>query len=219
MDRALRLTEDGTHTLYVGELDETYHSNRGAMQESMHVFINQGFHKVRKTPMRILEIGLGTGLNLLLTLVESLRYEMDVYYYAVEKYPLAPSEYSQLNFEKFIPGIPKGSLIKIHEALWEEDFSMTENFLIHKEQSDFRSMNPTEGFDLVYFDAFAPDKQPHLWSTLIFSQLYDLISPGGILVSYTSKGIVRRALNSCGFEVKKLPGPLGKWEMIRATRR
>ena len=110
-------------------------------------------------------------------------------------------------------------LIKIHEAPWEEDNSIAESFLIHKEQSDFRNMNPTEGFDLVYFDAFAPDKQPHLWSTEIFSQLYDLMSPGGILVSYCSKGIVRRALNSCGFEVKKLPGPLGKWEMIRATRR
>jgi len=204
MDRALLLTEDGTHTLYVGELDETYHSIRGAMQESKHVFINQGFHKVRKTPMRILEIGLGTGLNLLLTLAESLRYEMDVYYYAVERYPLTPFEYSQLNYEKFIPGIPEAILTKIHEAPWEKDNSITENFLIHKEQSDFIN---------------APDKQPHLWSTVIFSQLYDLMSPGGILVSYSSKGIVRRALISCGFEVKKLPGPPGKWEMIMATRR
>jgi len=219
MDRTLRLTEDGTHTLYVGELDETYHSIRGAMEESMHVFINQGFNKVRKTPMRILEIGLGTGLNVLLTLVESIRYELDVYYYAVEKYPLTPFEYSQLNYEKIIPGIPEGNLIKIHEAPWEKDNPITEKFLIHKELSDFRNMNPTGGFDLVCFDAFAPDKQPHLWSTAIFSQLYDLMSPGGILVSYSSKGNVRRALISCGFEVKKLPGPPGKWEMIRATRR
>lgn len=214
----MRLTEDGTHTLYVSGLDETYHSIHGALQESIHVFINQGFHMVKKSPLHILDIGLGTGLNLLLSLIESVRDKKEIFYHAVEKYPLLPSEYNKLNYEKIIPGIPVGGLIRMHEAPWEENYELTEHFWIHKEQSDFRSMKPTKRFDLVYFDAFAPVKQPYLWSADIFSKLYDLMVPGGILVSYTSKGSVRRALVSCGFEVKKVSGPSRKWEMIRATR-
>ena len=219
MNREFRLTEDGSQTMYVNELDEAYHSIHGAIQESMHVFINHGFHNIRKSPLRVLEMGLGTGLNLILTLLESEKLGIDVYYHAVEKYPLVPSEYNMLNFEKIISCSPKGRLVKMHEALWEEDFNLTENFLIHKEKADFRSMNPSGKFNLVYFDAFAPDKQPQLWTAEIFSKLHVLLDPEAILVTYTSKGSVRRALISCGFEVIKLPGPPGKWEMIRATKR
>lgn len=219
MNREFRLTEDGSQTMYVNELDEAYHSIHGAIQESMHVFINQGLHKIQKSPVRILEMGLGTGLNLILTLRESEKLGIDVYYHAVEKYPLVPSEYNMLNFENIIACSPKGSLLNMHQAPWEEDFNLTENFLIHKKKADFRSMNPAGKYDLVYFDAFAPDKQPHLWTVKIFSNLHDLLNPGAILVTYTSKGSVRRTLISCGFEVFRLPGPPGKWEMIRATKR
>jgi tRNA U34 5-methylaminomethyl-2-thiouridine-forming methyltransferase MnmC len=124
-----------------------------------------------------------------------------------------------LNFEKILSINPKGILLKMHKAPWGEDFNLTGNFLIHKEKADFSSMSPSGKFDLVYFDAFAPDKQPKLWTVEIFSRLYNLMNPGAILVTYTSKGSVRRALISCGFEVIKLPGPPGKWEMIRATKR
>lgn len=219
MNRELRVTEDGSHTMYVNELDEPYHSIRGAIHESMHVFINQGLCQIQKSPVRILELGMGTGLNLILTLRESEKSGVGVYYHAVEKYPLVPSEYNLLNFENSIASCPKGSLVKMHEAPWEEDFNLTENFLIHKEKADLRSMNPAGKYDLVYFDAFAPDKQPHLWTVEVFSNLHDLLNPGAILVTYVSKGSVRRALISCGFEVVKLPGPPGKWEMVRATKR
>jgi tRNA U34 5-methylaminomethyl-2-thiouridine-forming methyltransferase MnmC len=219
MNRELRLTKDGSHTMYVNELDEPYHSIHGAIQESKHVFINQGFHKIRKSPVRVLEMGLGTGLNLLLTLHESKKPGFGVYYHAVEKYPLIPSEYNMLNFEKVISCNPKGILLKMHKAPWGKDYNLTGNFIIHKEKTDFSSMSPAGKFDLVYFDAFAPDKQPQLWTGEIFSKLFNLLNPGAILVTYTSKGSVRRTLISCGFEVIKLPGPPGKWEMIRATKR
>ncbi|MCK5136383.1 MAG: tRNA (5-methylaminomethyl-2-thiouridine)(34)-methyltransferase MnmD [Bacteroidales bacterium] len=218
MERELRLTEDGSHTVYVTGLDESYHSIHGALQESMHVFINQGFHTISRSPMHILEIGLGTGLNMMLTLIESEKIRIEVYYHAVEKYPLEPAEFGQLNFERIIDGIPSGSLLKMHEAPWGKQFNLTESFSIYKEQSDIRSMDPMGRFDLVYYDAFAPDKQPQLWTPNIFSKLYELINPGGILVSYTAKGSVRRDLVSCGFKVERVPGPPGKWEMIRATR-
>ena len=219
MNRELRITEDGSHTLYVSELDESFHSIRGAIQESMHVFIDQGFHKIRESPIHLLELGMGTGLNVLLTLVESERLGIEVFYHAVEKYPLTPSEFRELNHEQFMIGAPTGSLQRLHEAQWGIGFNLADRFYVHKEQSDFRSMDPEGKFDLVYFDAFAPEKQPHLWTSGIFTKIYHLMNSGARLVSYTSKGTVRRALISCGFEVEKVPGPPGKWEMIRATKR
>ena len=218
MERELRLTEDGSHTLYVIGLDEPYHSMHGSIQESSHVFINQGFQFISKSPLNILEIGMGTGLNVLLSLVESLKDKTEVYYHAVEKYPLSPVEYKKLNFETLISSIPEGSLFQLHTSTWGKIFSLTDNFTVKKELSDFRTMNPKGKFDLVYFDAFAPEKQPQLWTEEIFLKLSHLMNPGGILVSYTSKSAVRRALNSSGFTVTKVPGPPGKWEIIRAIR-
>ncbi len=218
MDRELRLTEDGSHTLYVIGLEEPYHSIHGAIQESSHVFIKQGFQTIKKSPLNILEIGLGTGLNVLLSLVESFKYEIEVNYHAVEKYPLVPTEYNELNFEQIISGIPEGSLHKLHTAPWETKFQLTDNFRVYKERSDFRSMHPEGKFDLVYFDAFAPEKQPKLWSAEIFLKLSHLMNSGGVLVSYSSKSAVRRTLQSSGFNVTKVPGPPGKFEMLRALR-
>jgi len=218
MKREFRVTEDGSHTLYLPELDEPYHSIHGAIQESLHVFLGQGFLTLDKPSVNILEIGFGTGLNALLTLAEAKRRSIEVQYHAIEKYPLDYEEYSHLNFETFIDGISPGSLMKLHDAPWEKAARITENFTLIKELSDIRAMNPKGPFDLVYFDAFAPQKQAHLWTEQIFSSIFKALEPGGILVTYTSKGSVRRALISCGFEVKKVPGPPGKREMIRAIR-
>ena len=218
MERSLRLTDDGSHTLYVNKLDEPYHSIHGALQESMHVFIKQGLHTISKPVLKILEIGFGTGLNALLTMQFTIQANLEVHYHAVEKYPLHRTEYSQLNFEEFIDGIPKGSLIQMHEAAWESPVQLSDRFSLIKEKSDFRSMNPPGYFDLVYFDAFSPDKQPELWSAEVFSTIQKSTRRGALLVTYSSKGTVRRTLISCGFNVEKVPGPHGKIEMIRATR-
>jgi len=218
MKRELRITEDGSHTIYVSDLDEPYHSIHGAIQESNHVYIKQGLHSISRSPLRILEAGFGTGLNALLTLAEASKLGIEVYYHAVEKYPLSETEYKQINYEQFIDGITAGSFISMHESPWGEQIPISENFTLYKERADIRSMNPTGTFDLVYFDAFAPQKQPQLWSEEVFNPISKLMDPGGILVSYTSKGSVRRALISCGFQIEKVPGPPGKLEMIRATR-
>lgn len=218
MKRSLRLTEDGSHTLYLSELEEPFHSMHGAIQESSHVFINQGFKQVSKNNIRILEIGMGTGLNLLLSYLESKKEGIKVHYHAVEKFPLIPAEYSCLNFEALLKGLPEGILRRIHEAPWELKVDLSQKFSLFKEQSDFRSMDPKGPFDLVYFDAFAPDKQPELWSSEVFELIARLTNPGSILVTYSSKVLVRRALNDCGFQVSKVPGPPGKREMIRAER-
>jgi tRNA U34 5-methylaminomethyl-2-thiouridine-forming methyltransferase MnmC len=218
MKRELHVTKDGSHTMYVKELDESYHSIHGALQESRYVFINQGYHHVKKSPLFILEAGLGTGLNLLLTLLESEKEGKEVYYHTVEKYPLTSSEVQRLNYEEIIPEIPSGYLQLLHDAPWGQEFKMTDHFRVYKENSDFRYMKPIRAFDLIYFDAFAPDKQPHLWSKEMFSLIADVANPGCTLVTYSAKGSVCRALISNGFEVEKIPGPPGKREMIRAIR-
>ncbi len=218
MERSLRLTEDGSHTLYVDKLDEPYHSIHGALQESMHVFIKQGLQTVSKSPLRILEIGFGTGLNALLTLMFAKRSNQEIHYHAVEKYPLTREEYTQLNFEDLMEGVPGGSLNRMHEAPWGKTVVISDSFALFKERADFRSMQPFGAFDLVYFDAFSPDKQPELWSAGVFSTIEKCTQEGTVLVTYSSKGVVRRTLMSCGFRIQKVVGPPGKREMIRAVR-
>ena len=218
MERELRITDDGSHTMYVQEMGEPYHSFHGAVRESRHVFLEQGFNSVNGQNIRILETGLGTGLNAVLTLVEAKKRAKRIFYHAVEKYPLDPSEYGLINHEEFIPGCPPGSCLDLHRAPWDQEVSLTNSFTIYKEKADFREMDPPGLFDLVYFDAFDPSKQPHLWTEEIFDRIFQLMHRNAILVTYSAKGSVRRTLVSCGFHVEKVPGPPGKREMIRAFR-
>lgn len=218
MERSLRLTDDGSHTLYVDILDEAYHSTHGALRESMHVFIKQGLHTLSKPELNILEIGFGTGLNALLTLHFAMQTKREIHYHAVEKYPLSRTEYAQLNFEQFLDRQPRGFLNLMHDAEWEKSVQISDGFSLFKEQADFRSMNLPGDFDLVYFDAFSPDKQPELWSPEVFATIGKSTRKGAVLVTYSSKGVVRRTLTSCGFKIEKVPGPPGKREIIRAIR-
>ena len=219
MDRSLKITGDGSHTLYVKGLDESYHSSHGALQESMHVFIKQGLLTLDQPNVRVLELGFGTGLNAVLTLKEAHVRNLNVYYHAVEKYPLNEPEYKSLNYEKYMEGLPEGMLDQLHSCPWEKPVQISERFTIHKEEADFRTMKPPSKFNLIYFDAFSPDKQPELWTNEVISAIGQVAEPGAILVTYSSKGSVRRTLNSCGFEVHKVQGPPGKREMIRAIKR
>jgi len=219
MERRLKITEDGSHTIFVRGLDEPYHSTHGALQESMHVFIKQGLLTLKQPSVRILELGFGTGLNALLTFAQAIPLKLDIYYHAVEKYPLMEHEYKLLNYEKFVEDIPEGTLDRLHNCPWGEPVQISERFTLYKEEADFRSMKPSPNINLIYFDAFSPDKQPKLWTPEIIGAIGQVSEPGAILVTYSSKGIVRRALTSCGFEVVKVTGPPGKIEMVRAVKR
>ena len=205
--------------MFVNGLDEPYHSTHGALQESMHVFIKQGLLAVKQTSIRILELGFGTGLNTLLTLRESLSLNLDIFYHAVEKYPLTESEYKLLNYEKVVEHVPKGMLHRMHSCPWGEAVQISDRFTLYKEEADFRSMNLSPNINLVYFDAFSPDKQPELWTDEVIGPIAQVSEQGAILVTYSSKGVFRRTLSSCGFEVHKVAGPPGKIEMIRAIKR
>lgn len=228
MDRIIEQTADGSTTLYVPQLDEHYHSVKGALTESLHIFIDMGLKASAAPAPRILEIGFGTGLNALLTLIEAERSGKEVHYTGIELYPLPWETIEQLHYADFVNGEQAAQWFKaLHTAPWEEDVAITPRFILHKVQADFTNASPqtindsssiARPYSLIYFDAFAPEKQPEMWTQELFNRLYVLMEQGGILTTYCAKGIVRRMLQSAGFTVERLPGPPGgKREILRGT--
>ena len=224
MKRKLILTGDGSHSISVPELKVAYHSIHGAITESLHVFIEAGLYGSRPRsnrgpePFRILEVGFGTGLNALLTLIEAEKTKTITYYETVELFPLSENEIKELNYCEQLgkPELQQPFQI-LHTREWEKEIAITENFTLLKRNEDLLTSKFFEPFELIYFDAFAPNAQPELWTKEIFDKMFAWLEPGGLLVTYCSKGDVRRAMIAAGFEVEKLPGPPGKREMIRAA--
>ena len=215
MQRKLIITDDGSSSIYVEKLGEHYHSHFGARQESEHIFINSALKQLNKSEINILEYGFGTGLNALLSLEYAMINGVKINYTSIEKYPVISEEYSKLNF-----GEKDDLFIKLHETEWGIDNVINDNFSLQKINSDFREFNSKSiKFDVVFFDAFAPDVQPHLWSEEIFAFIYNSMNIGGVLTTYTVKGSVRRLLKSVGFDVEKIPGPPGKREITRAWKK
>lgn len=211
-------TSDGSHTIYVEELDEHYHSIHGAIGESAFIFINTGFKFCAADPLNILEAGFGTGLNALLTALESIRGERIVNYTTIEKYPLEENIIKSLNYHQFIPENGKKIFDLIHDAPWNEKAAISKNFNLIKINQDLLCYTFSGEYDLIYFDAFGPDKQPEMWTHEIFSRIAAVTRKGGVLVTYSVKGEVKRNLRACGFEVKLLAGPPGKRQIMRAIK-
>jgi tRNA U34 5-methylaminomethyl-2-thiouridine-forming methyltransferase MnmC len=218
------VTRDGSHTLSIPEKGVTYHSVHGAIQESRHVFIEAGLkHLLNQTDaeqISILEMGFGTGLNALLTAMEVEGTETSVYYVALEPFPISVEEAALLNYCGQLDHEDLyQDFIRMHQCEWNKSFAFTKNFFLHKSGKTLQTFEHTTGFDLIYYDAFAPAAQPELWTKEIFAKLFSLLKQNGILVTYCSKGDVRRAMQAAGFVVKKLPGPPGKREMLRAEKK
>ncbi len=214
MKREVKITKDGSTTFYVPELGEHYNSHFGAIQESSHIFIDSALKQIDKEEINILEFGLGTALNALQTYNYAKENCLRINYCGVEKYPLLEDEYSQLNY-------PNNAILsEIHNAEWDKEFRIDDNFKIIKLKSDFVDLILNENnYDVVFFDAFAPDVQPHLWTLQIFQKIYKAMKIGGVLTTYTVKGSVRRIMKEAGFQVEKIPGPPGKREISRAWKR
>lgn len=216
MERVIEHTADGSATLFVPELDEHYHSVKGAFTESQHIFIDMGLKACPSPTPKILEVGFGTGLNAYLTLLEAERSGRHVHYTGIELYPLPWETIEQLHYSE------DERFKALHTAAWEKEIEITPYFTLHKVQADFSTGSAvpySSGYNLLYFDAFAPEKQPEMWSQELFDRLYVNTSEEGILTTYCAKGVVRRMLQSAGFKVERLPGPPGgKREILRATR-
>lgn len=207
-------TADGSPTLFVPALDEHYHSVKGARTESQHVFISQGLCACRAAAPRVLEVGFGTGLNALLTWAEADRAGRPVHYTTLERYPLPPSAVRALDYAD------ADRLLALHEAPWERPAVLSPCFTLLKRQADFTVLAlPSAAFDVVYMDAFAPEKQPEMWSEDRLALLFRALAPGGLLTTYCAKGSVRRLLQHVGFITERLPGPPGgKREILRARK-
>lgn len=223
MKREVKITGDGTGTLYVENLDESYHSTHGALQEAKHVFIKNGLQLINNYEINILEMGFGTGLNVLVTLDELIKsgVEQSIHYFALEKYPVTPEEVNLLDYPKIFDSEEIRNLNqKIHAVPWNEEVEILPNFFLTKIECDFFDLLNIEipPVDLVYYDCFGARVQPNLWEKPLFEAVAGKMKEGGLLTTYSSKGSVRRVLQELGFLVEKKPGPPGKREMINATK-
>ncbi len=223
MQRMPVITKDGSYTISIPEMNVTYHSIHGAIRESEHVFIRAGLGDsgiFNYTGVHhVLEIGFGTGLNALLTLIEADKRKNRIYYTAIEPYPLEETTITQLNYCEQL-SLPYYQLLfeKMHQCGWEEMHEITEHFRLAKTKCSLLDFSSEILFSIIYFDAFAPAAQPELWTKEVFEKLYSMMQEGGILVTYCSKGDVQRAMKAAGFSIEKIPGPPGKREMIKAKK-
>ena len=214
----IKKTLDGSHTIYVPEIGEHYHSVNGAVQESRHVFIDAGLKVCEKNEIHIFEIGFGTGLNAFLAFLEAEQSGKNIIYTAVELYPLTEDETNQLNYSEYIGKGMEEQFRAIHAAKWNIETKISSHFAIKKNLEDFTVYDLQEKYDVIFFDAFSPEKQPEMWTENIFSRLYEHCNAGAILATYCAKGAVRRAMQTAGFFVERLPGPSGKREILRGIK-
>jgi tRNA U34 5-methylaminomethyl-2-thiouridine-forming methyltransferase MnmC len=219
LQREIITTADGSKTIHLKDWDEHYHSKHGAIQEAYHVFIKHGLALFENRPLAILEIGFGTGLNALITLLEAPKFKLDIEYLAIERYPVTLEELKQLDYISAL-GVEEASVDfeRMHRSPWHVDIAITERFKLQKQLIEFQDFRGEDAHDLIYFDAFGARVQPELWTEAIFARMYTTLKANGVLVTYAAKGSVRRAMQAVGFTVERLPGPPGKREMLRAIK-
>lgn len=214
-------TGDGSHSLLNVALNETYHSRHGAMQESLYVFIKQGLEfycdAYKPEHIDIFEVGFGTGLNAWLTLQFAARHEILINYTSLETYPLPDVMWKQL---AYAAEADRKYFDALHKTEWNKEVKLDAFFTLNKREESLQHYRShTKQYNLVFFDAFAPNKQPELWELAILQNVVGMLAPGGVFVTYCAKGQLKRDLKSLGLEVESLPGPPGKREMLRAIKK
>lgn len=213
------ITSDGSSTIHLPDWNENYHSMHGAIQEALHVFIAKGLEALSLPEISILEIGFGTGLNCFITFLESQEKQKSINYIGVEAFPVTIEEVSKLNYVSELKAVKQQSVFEqIHTSTWGKKHQLSTNFWLTKRKQFFKDITDINLYDLVYFDAFGAEHQPELWTVEIFKKMYTSLKVNGILVTYSAKGSVRRAMLEVGFKVERLDGPPGKREMLRATK-
>lgn len=219
MNVSIEITADGSPTFYRNDIDEHYHSVKGALAESLHVYVRSGWQEAarRSSGVRVFEVGFGTGLNAVLTAGAALESAVATEYFSAELYPLP--EQSAALFGEALPEEYRRILHDVNAAPWDETSRINPYFTLSKLHDNLLSMKLPERIDVVYFDAFAPEKQPEMWHSSIFQKIFQSMNPGGVLTTYCAKGAIRRMLGEIGFQVERLPGPPGgKREILRAVR-
>lgn len=216
--RIVEQTADGSHTLFVPGLNEHYHSVNGAVQEALHVFLDAGLKHCNKSELAVFEVGFGTGLNAFLAAKYAEQEGIKIHYTSIEAFPLSEEITSKLNYAT---EADCELYLALHTAEWGREVEITANFRLTKIEADFTNFDFfhfSETFDVIYFDAFAPDVQSDMWSQKIFNKMYQIVQADAIMTTYCAKGEVRRRMQSAGFTVERIPGPPGKREMLRARK-
>lgn len=219
MDLKIETTADGSPTLYRPDIDEHYHSIKGALIESSHVYVDLCWRKAaeRFNPINLFEVGFGTGLNAALTARPALEMKIPTEYYSVDLHPLPEATINCLL--PYLDPAYRREFRAVNDACWNQRVEINPYFTLIKIQGDLTGITIPEGIDAAYFDAFAPDKQPEMWTEEIFAKVFDSMSPQGLLTTYCAKGAIRRLLQQTGFLTERLPGPPGgKREVLRATK-
>lgn len=215
-------SDDGSHTIELIGQNEQYHSTHGAIQESNHVYIKHGLERMASEDkvLHILEVGMGTGLNVLLTWIYAKKHNCPIVYHAIEAFPVEEDIWTQLNYASHLHNnAAKDIYRKIHSSSWGESINLDNNFsFIKYEETIQHTKLPKDYFNVVYFDAFNPDLEPDLWTEKIFEDIYSSMSQDSVLSTYSTKGVVKRALMRCGFKIEKKPGPPGKREILNAIK-
>jgi len=220
MERKIITTGDGSKTIHMPDWNEQYHSKHGALQEALHVFIEMGLRfslsrkRTQSQPISILEYGLGTGLNAMIT--AQFNTEIPIHYTGVEAFPVSMEEAHAMQYGELLND--KNLYNAIHSAAWESIHEVSPNFTLEKKKLTFDNIVYKDQYDIIYFDAFGPRVQPELWTEAIFKGAYNALKSGGVLTTYCAQGQARRNMQAAGFTVERLPGPPGKREMLRATK-
>lgn len=215
---SIETTADGSPTLYRSDIDEHYHSVKGAEAESRHVYIEAAWLTAgeRFGRIRLFEVGFGTGLNAAMTAVAALSRRIPTEYYSVELLPLAGDTIDALT-----PAIAPDyheAFRAVNQCEWDEPVDINPYFRLHKISGDFLQLSLPGQLNCIYYDAFSPEKQPQMWSDANLRRIHCAMVPGGVLTTYCAKGAIRRSLEHTGFRVERLPGPPGgKREILRAT--
>jgi tRNA U34 5-methylaminomethyl-2-thiouridine-forming methyltransferase MnmC len=219
LKKEIILTKDGSSSIFLPELNETYHSKFGAIQEAKHVFIKSGLSLLNDKSVSILEIGFGTGLNAFITFLEAIKSIQNINYVGVEAFPVELDIIEKLNYVSELEALEYQSIFnEMHQSNWDVENKITSYFNLTKRNQKFEDISDFEKYNLIYFDAFGFDVQPELWSEEIFKKMYDALLPEGILVTYACRTSIKKAMLNAGFRVEKLPGAPGKREMLRATK-
>jgi len=216
-------TLDNSFTFYNQEIHQTYHSLNGALQEARHVFLGNGLeYFLEKNPGQspsILEVGFGSGLNFLVVADYCESRKIPLTYTGIEPYPLPKELFSESHYNKWIH----------HQKIWNRLLeNLPEPFIDHslmpigdfvrleivkKKIQDFYTQRK---FDIIFYDAFAPGTQSEMWENEVIKKVLSFLKTGGIFITYSITGNLKRIFRSLEFVIEKPKGAAGKREMFRA---
>ncbi|MFT4645066.1 MAG: tRNA U34 5-methylaminomethyl-2-thiouridine-forming methyltransferase MnmC [Planctomycetota bacterium] len=217
----IQITKDGSHTLVSKEFGELYHSHNGSIQEALHIFIKHGLEANSSKSINIFEMGFGSGLNAILSYYYSKSNKVQVNYSSIEAYPIKTEIAKQLNYNDYIKEEEfDKDFNKLHLVKWDEEIKISNTFSLFKIHNTIETLDieTLDKVDIIFYDAFAPTAQLHLWEKDVLTKMYNLLKPGGFLITYCAKGVFKRTLKEIGFTIEALPGPIGKREITRAFR-